>query len=137
MAQQTVMVYDGNCGLCTTSMRLVRWLDWLARIEYLDAQDWTRVAARYPQLDREAVLGLIHVVQRNGQIRVGYAGVRALVRDLPLLAWLYPLLYLPGVTWLGPRIYGWVAANRYRFNWLLGTPDPCQDGVCSTHVPPG
>lgn len=136
VARQTVMIYDGQCGLCMASMRLVRRLDWFGKIEYLDARRWDVIAARYPQLAREAVLGLIHVVRQDGQIEMGYAGVRALVRDLPVLMWLYPLLYLPGITWLGPRVYGWVAANRLRLNWLLGAPAPCDDGVCSVHAPP-
>jgi predicted DCC family thiol-disulfide oxidoreductase YuxK len=129
---RTVMVYDGACGLCTSSMRVVRRLDWRQRIEYLDAQDWATVQRRYPTLDREAILGLIHVITPDGRILVGYPGVRALLRELPLLMVLYPLLFLPGITWLGPRVYDWIAARRYWFNRVFG--DPCTDGVCRVHT---
>ena len=44
-------------------------------------------------------------------------------RRLPLLWLSAPLLYLPGVPWLGQCIYLWVARNR--FNLV-----PCRDGVC-------
>ncbi len=136
---RTVMIYDGLCGLCISSMRAVRRLDWLKRIDYVDAQDWGRVVEQLSslsvRLDQEAVLGLIHVVTPDERVHVGFAGVRALVRELPLLVWLYPLLGLPGVRWLGPRVYAWIAANRYRFNQLLGRPDPCRNGTCRVHRP--
>lgn len=134
--QRTVMIYDGACGLCTTSQRLAQRLDWLHRIEYLDAQTVEAVQARFPKLDADAILGAIHVITPDGQVHVGYAGVRALTRQLLPVLWLYPLLGLPGIRWLGSKVYNWVAANRYRLNWLLGTPDPCVEGRCAVH-PPG
>ncbi|MBN2469417.1 MAG: DUF393 domain-containing protein [Anaerolineae bacterium] len=135
MPDRIVMLYDGHCGLCTSSQRLVRRLDWLGRIEYLDAQARDVVAARFPGLDPAAILGAIHVITPEGRVFVGYEGVRALTRALPPVMWLYPLLFLPGIRWLGPKVYNWIAANRYRFNWLLGTPDPCEAGRCPVHAP--
>lgn len=135
MAERTVMLYDGRCGLCTTSRRLVRRLDWLGRIEYVDAQAADTVAARFPALDAAAILGAIHVITPAGRVFVGYEGVRALARELPLTMWLYPLLWLPGISWLGRRVYNGIAANRYRLNSLLGTPDPCEAGRCLVHPP--
>jgi predicted DCC family thiol-disulfide oxidoreductase YuxK len=43
---------------------------------------------------------------------------------LPLLWAVAPLLYLPGVPWLGQKVYLWVARNR--FNLV-----PCHDGGCA------
>jgi predicted DCC family thiol-disulfide oxidoreductase YuxK len=43
--------------------------------------------------------------------------------------WMYPLMFLPGITWLGPRVYRWVARRRYALNRLLGNP-LCEDGTC-------
>lgn len=128
--QRTIMIYDGQCSLCNGSRRIVERLDWLNRVEMLDAQDWQTVHARYPQLDRAAILGLIHVITPKGRVLVGYEGVRHLLGRLPVLAWLYPLLFLPGITWLGLRVYNWVASHRYRFNRILGLPADCDHHVC-------
>ncbi|MBN1965058.1 MAG: DUF393 domain-containing protein [Anaerolineae bacterium] len=128
------VIYDGACGLCTTSVRLLRRLDWLHRLTYLDAQAWETVHARYPQLEVQAVLGAIHVITAGGRILAGYAGVRHLLRFLPLLIWLYPLLFVPGITWLGPRVYDWVAAHRYTFNRVFGFPATCESGTCRVHA---
>jgi predicted DCC family thiol-disulfide oxidoreductase YuxK len=132
---KTVVVYDGLCGLCTQSVAVMKRLDWLHRLEYLDAQDWDRVHARFPQLDQEAILGQIHIVAPGGRIYVGYEGVRHVIRDFPLVFWLYPLLFVPGVTWLGPRIYRWIAAHRYAISRRLGHPVSCENGLCKVHHP--
>lgn len=131
-----VMLYDGLCGVCQQSVRLVKRLDRQQRIEYLDARDWLTVSARFPTLDREAILGLIHVISPDGRVTVGFEGVRSLARYLSLLRWVAPLLYLPGMTWLGSRVYGWVARNRLQISKVLGWHiDPCEDGVCRIDSP--
>ena len=127
---KTVVVYDGLCGLCTRSVRLVKRLDWLHALEYLDAQDWEQVHLRYPQLDQQAILGQIHLIALDQRVYVGYEGIRRVLRDLPPVTWLYPLLFLPGITWLGPRVYRWIAAHRYQISCALGRPAECTGGVC-------
>jgi predicted DCC family thiol-disulfide oxidoreductase YuxK len=131
----TVVVYDGSCGLCIRSVRLIRRLDWLHALEYLDAQDREQVHARYPQLDQRAILGQMHLVAPDQRVHVGYQGIRCLLGDLPLVAWLYPLSFLPGITWLGPRVYRWIAAHRYQISGVFGHPAECTGGACRTHRP--
>ena len=113
-------------------MALVRRLDWRQRFELLDAHS-AEVAARFPDLDRRALLGAIHLITPAGEVLTGFEAVRRQVRYLPLLAWLAPILRLPGMDWLGPRLYAFVARNRYRLNRLLGRPVACDSGTC--HAP--
>lgn len=132
-AVKLVMLYDGQCALCVQSVRLVRPLDWRGAIEVVDLQRWEDMRRHLPQvahLDDDALLGAIHVVRPDGQVLAGYAGVREVTRQLPLLAWLYPLLGLPGVAWLGDHVYRWVAAHRYQFNRIFGGPTACEGGTC-------
>ena len=130
---QTVVLYDGLCALCRQSVRWIKRLDWRQAIAYMDLQDWTTVHARYPQLDRDAISGAMHVVTADGAVYVGYAGVRQIIRVLPLVFWLYPLLYLPGLNWLGPKVYRWIAAHRYQLNRVAGGPTDCENGACTLH----
>ena len=134
-ARQAVLavVYDGQCALCTQSVRLIQRLDRGAgrgRIEYVDAQDRTAVAARWPMLNLEAILGQIHVITANERIYIGYAGVRQIAGQLSTTRWFAPLLGWPGINWLGDKVYRWVAAHRYLFNRLIGKADLCADGTC-------
>jgi predicted DCC family thiol-disulfide oxidoreductase YuxK len=133
MRIKTVIFYDGLCALCNQSVRILKRLDWLHRFEYIDLQAWESVHARYPQLDREAVLGAMHVIRPDGRLYAGYAALRQISRELPLLFWIFPLLYLPGVTWAGPRLYRWIATHRYELNRLFGGPTECESGACKIH----
>jgi predicted DCC family thiol-disulfide oxidoreductase YuxK len=58
----------------------------------------------------------------------GFRAFRWTALRLPLLWPLIPILYLPGITLVGDRIYSWIAARRYTF---LGR--TCEEGVCFEH----
>jgi len=131
---QTVMLYDGFCALCMQSLRMIRPLDWRGAIEYLNLQEWDNVSQRFPQLEYEQLMGAVHVVRPDGAVLAGYKGVRELLRQLPLTMWLYPILLLPGVSWLGDKVYNWIAAHRYQFNRIFGGPTECVDGTCKVHT---
>ena len=42
---------------------------------------------------------------------------------VPVLLPLAPLMYFPGVPWVGNKVYLWIAKNRYNLV-------PCDDGGC-------
>jgi predicted DCC family thiol-disulfide oxidoreductase YuxK len=130
---QTVVLYDGLCELCNQSVRLIKRLDWRHAIAYSDVQDWANIHLRYPQINRTAAIGAMHVVRPDGNIYAGYPGVRQIIQQLPLVSWMYPMLFLPGVTWLGPKVYGWIASHRYQLNRYLGGPTFCESGTCQLH----
>ena len=129
----TAVFYDGLCALCNQSVRILKRLDWLRRFEYHDIQEWERVHASYPQLDRAAALGAMHIVRPDGSLYAGYAALRQISRELPLFFWVYPLLFLPGVTWAGPKLYGWISTHRYELNRVPGGPTECEGGACRIH----
>lgn len=125
-------IFDGRCVICQGTRRVVRALDWLKRVEFLDLHAHEQVAHRYPQLDAAAMMGEIHVVDGRGGLYRGFLGTRRMLRELPLGWPLWALLHLPGMTWLGGRIYRFIAHRRYSINRLLGVdlgPD-CADGYC-------
>ncbi len=128
----TTAIYDGQCVLCRQSKRIITALDWLKRVEFLDLHNWNTIEARYPALDYEAEMGQMHVVTPDGHLMGGFEGIRRLLRDLPLGFPFWLLLHLPGMNWLGERIYRLVARNRYRINRFFGAP-VCEDGTCRVH----
>jgi predicted DCC family thiol-disulfide oxidoreductase YuxK len=128
---KAIMLYDGMCILCTQTQTMVKWLDWLGRVERLNAQDFGMVYQRFPELRDEDTLGEIYVQSNQGQWLVGFFGMRYLAWQLPL-AWLaLPILYFPGMNSLGPSMYRWVARRRYKINKLLG--HECVDGTCKLY----
>jgi len=123
------VLYDGYCVICKQSKRIIRALDWLNRVEFLDIHNWNEVETRYPTLDFETAMGQMHTVTPNGALVGGFDGMRRVLRELPLGIPLWLLLQLPGMNWLGPKIYHFIARNRYRINKFFGV-DICENGAC-------
>ena len=118
------MLYDGACPLCRKSVALLRRLDWLGRLHDQNAREVEKLPPCREPLDPGRLLVEMHVVTPDR--RRAYAGFRAfrwLAWRLPAVAPFAPLLYLPGVPWVGSKVYRWVAKNRFQLV-------PCGDGGC-------
>jgi predicted DCC family thiol-disulfide oxidoreductase YuxK len=67
------------------------------------------------------------VKRPDGKHFGGFKAFRALAVVLPLCWPILPFLWLPGVAWIGKRIYGFIARNRFRYA-------KCDDEFCSMHL---
>ena len=105
------MIYDGDCGFCGRWIQ--RWKRTTAdRVEYLPFQD-PSIAARFPELPREAFERSVHLVEPDGRV---YRGAEAVFRSLASpskFAWLlWTYEKIPGVAPLAEWGYRRVASNR-------------------------
>ncbi len=129
-------IYDGNCIICNTTRVAVNALDWFNRVEFLDLHNRAEVEDRFGFLDYEASMGAIHVVDMRQKVFAGFYGTRRMLREVPLGLPLWLVMQVPGVSnWLGPKLYGFIANNRYTINRLLGVEleqaeADCVEGVC-------
>ena len=129
MGRYTVL-YDGGCPMCRRTARVLRRLDWLRRLTFVDAIDPAVRERVAPGLTEAEVLVEMYVVDETGARSGGYAGYLWMARAVPLL-WPMALLGpLPGVRQLGDAIYRYVAANRVRRG-------RCTDQVCAPATPSG
>ncbi|MFF0560876.1 thiol-disulfide oxidoreductase DCC family protein [Streptomyces sp. NPDC020472] len=126
MRSRPVLVYDGDCGFCTTSANfaerrvrprcdIVPW-----QFADLDALGVTRERAEYE------VLWVTPTGSVNGGAR---AVAKALLSAGGIWAPLGAVLLLPGVRWAARHAYRLVAAHRHQLPG--GTP------ACSTPRRPG
>jgi predicted DCC family thiol-disulfide oxidoreductase YuxK len=107
------VIVDGGCGLCLRTAAVIRACDVLHRVDILDMfREWPAIETRFPGLDHEACIASMHVLTSDGRRADGFDGYRLLCRALPL-GWLFlPVLFVPGVPYIGRRIYAAVAARR-------------------------
>ncbi|MBI4540150.1 MAG: DUF393 domain-containing protein [Gemmatimonadetes bacterium] len=122
------LYYDGGCRLCVNSVKWVRRLAWLGSIRYVDVSDRAAFERMVTGLTWGAVTKAMHVRASDGALHTGYYGFRALLRTMPLLWPLRPLLALAVVAAVGERVYAWVAHQRYRWNRC--------ESACAVHQPP-
>jgi predicted DCC family thiol-disulfide oxidoreductase YuxK len=128
--QKAQVLYDGDCPLCRKSVNLLRRLDWLHQLTYVNVRDRDRLPAHQPPLDPSRLLEEMHLLTPGGgQVYHGFQAFRWMAWHLPPLWPLVPFLYLPGMATLGQRAYLWVARNRLRLV-------PCHGGVCTLPHPP-
>ena len=124
-----VVIYDGQCRICTGQIeRLARW-DRGRRLSYLSLHD-PRVVDRCPDLSHNAMMKEMYVVDRRGRRHAGASALRYLSRRLPTLWWLAPVLHLPGTLPLWRWLYQQIAKRRYRF----GRIEACDAGSCHLHA---
>ncbi|MFN0282446.1 MAG: thiol-disulfide oxidoreductase DCC family protein [Kineosporiaceae bacterium] len=124
-----VLVYDGDCGICTKLSRVAR--------RYVMPRRGTVIASSDLDLDAyglttQQCLDALQFVDDRGRT---HAAQDAVARLLLAAAWwwrpLGALLLLPGVRALAGLAYRWVARNRHR---LPGSTQAC--AVPSPAAPP-
>ena len=120
------VVYDGRCGFCVRSLKVCRALDVRGALSFHDATAREEVLVRFPELVHADFDNAMFVVAPDHSVTRGFFAFRRIARESPLMWPFLPLLYFPGSSAIGPRVYAWVARNRRRFG--------CESEVCE--VPP-
>ena len=119
-----IVLYDGICPLCQRSVRILKRLNWLNRLTFQDARDTAHLPVCEEPLVPKRLIEEMHVVTPDRKrAYAGFKAFRWISWRLPLTWLIAPILYLPGVPWIGHKIYLWVARNRFKLV-------PCKDGVC-------
>ena len=119
------VLFDGDCALCQKSIKILKQLDWLERLEYVDVRNTQQEVLQNPLVAPAPLLEQMHLLTPAGtKIYGGFLAFRWMAWRLPLVVPFAPLMYLPGVPWLGNKVYLWIARNRFRLV-------PCQGGACT------
>ncbi|QVL30517.1 DUF393 domain-containing protein [Telmatocola sphagniphila] len=125
LESQACVLFDGDCRFCQKSVALLRKLDWLQRLSFHNARDFDTIPPHTVALDADRLLQEMHVLTPEGtKAFAGFKAFRWIAGRLPALWLIVPFLYIPGVPFLGQKLYLWVARNRYGLV-------PCHDGQCA------
>ncbi|GIK19652.1 MAG: hypothetical protein AMXMBFR77_19860 [Phycisphaerales bacterium] len=116
--------YDGGCGVCRRTSRWLRRLDWLRRLEFVDM---TQVGPTELPVPADVALGGMPMRTSDGRVLVGFPAVRRALMLTPLGLIPGVLLHVPGVSWVGGRMYARIASRRRREE-SCGVSVQCADG---------
>src|SRR5687767_12097992 len=106
---KAVVLYDGECPLCRKSVTILKALDWLRQLHYQTAREPDRLPPCREPLDPKRLLDEMHVVTPDRtRAYAGFRAFRWMAWRLPAALFFAPFLYLPGVPWLGNKVYLWV-----------------------------
>jgi predicted DCC family thiol-disulfide oxidoreductase YuxK len=123
-----LVIYDASCMFCRAAERWLRRHDRWTRLRFEPIADV--VDTRGHHFGRAVLDAEMHVVDGGGRVYRGFRAWRRIVRDVPILMPLLPLLWLPGASLVGDRVYHWVAAHRSVIGRRLGLER--RIGSCST-----
>ena len=120
-AGRWVFYYDGDCGFCRGTVRVLAAVDFFRKLTWRPFQDLDTPprGVSWADLDRAAYLetGTPAGGQAGaGKLYEGFYAFRMLSLRLAPLMPLAPLLWLPGVNRPGAAAYRWVARNRHRIS---------------------
>jgi predicted DCC family thiol-disulfide oxidoreductase YuxK len=119
-----IVLYDGECPLCTFQMKVLTWLDWFNSVKLVPIAD-PQATAIAPTLTREDLMEAIHCVTKEGKIHRGARCLRFVGMRMPLLIPLALILWIPGVIWIAERVYMWISRNRHLLSRVFGCKDAC------------
>jgi predicted DCC family thiol-disulfide oxidoreductase YuxK len=105
------LYYDGHCGLCRRSARILRALDWLGT---LHAVDMLQVPPEELPVDPATALQGIPMRTKDGRTLVGFPAVRRALLRTPLGCLPALVLYLPGISHIAAAVYRYIAHHRSR-----------------------
>jgi predicted DCC family thiol-disulfide oxidoreductase YuxK len=121
--QRLAILFDGRCGLCTSSIKWVSRLDWLDRFASRDLIQWEEIARDFPSLEHQKAVEEMHLVMPDGRVLTGFYAFRKIARHLPVAWLIWPFLFVPGVPFVGAKIYRFIARRRLR-----------HDAACELHA---
>jgi predicted DCC family thiol-disulfide oxidoreductase YuxK len=117
---QVTVWYDSACPLCLREIALMRRMDQLGAIEFVDAQ-----SAEGCPLDRRELLARFHAQENGGPIVSGAAAFAAMWRAIPKLRPLGRLARFRPVLWILEGVYRVFLLIRPALQrlvrWMLGS----------------
>lgn len=119
-----ILLYDGECPMCTFQMRVISWLDWLNKVEMVPLQD-ERSATIAQGVTRADLQSEIHCVTPDGSMYRGARAIRFLGFRIPLLFPVGLFLWIPGVIFFAQKFYKFVADRRLFFSRIFGCKGAC------------
>jgi predicted DCC family thiol-disulfide oxidoreductase YuxK len=103
--------YDGKCSFCTRSVDVLRQLDGLRRLRFIDMH-LPAAKAEFPALDLNRGATELLLRAPDGTWLGGFDAFRAMAKHMPLLMVVWPLLFVPPVPMIGRKMYEKIAARR-------------------------
>lgn len=113
--RQIRVFFDGQCGLCGRTVRILRGVDLLGRLDLIDFRRLPDDGPSSPDaqgVSRADLESEMAVVDAAGRVHWGFAAYRVLLWEVPIGWPLLLVAYLPGVRPIGEAVYRYVAARR-------------------------
>ena len=123
------LFYDGRCPLCMKEIRHLRRWNSAGRVVFVDINS-PDFATRYPHIDPETAMAILHGQLADGRVITGVDVTVAAWEQVGKGHWVRWLKW-PGVRRVSPALYRLFARNRHRLARLLTGTSRCSEDDCN------
>jgi predicted DCC family thiol-disulfide oxidoreductase YuxK len=115
-----LVLYESGCTVCARAAAVLTRLDSFGRLRFGELKvEWPRLCALSAPNAVERV-AILHAMVDMPAVS-GFEAYRSVARVLPIAWPILPILYLPGVQWLGRRADRRIASHRAAARTLPAT----------------
>ena len=109
MADKPIIAYDNRCLFCINTKNKVDKLDKKKRLKWvgIDSFDYKKY-----NLKKEDLLEEMYLIA-DDKIYKGYYTWKFIAKKIPLLFPLYIISFIPGVDFIGDKVYKLISKHRY------------------------
>jgi predicted DCC family thiol-disulfide oxidoreductase YuxK len=108
--ERPVLLFDGDCGFCTTCARLLERVGPDAEIVAWQLTDLAELG-----MTEKQAAAAVQWVQGDGTVRSGHEAIAAVLQTAGGISRIVGRMFLlPGFSWIAARAYRLVADNRHR-----------------------
>ncbi len=104
--------YDAECPLCAKVVVMIRHFDIFKTIRCATVQGNFQNDPAIANIDEETLLINIHGVTKSGKVYVGFWAYVQLFKSMVYIWPIGLLVSLPGISWIGKKIYAYIAGDR-------------------------
>ena len=125
-AKRPLLLYDGNCQFCLSSLKQLEIMDLFSSFEYINFHSVPDLHILHPSLTPTMVSSQMYLIEPGGNLYGGFAAFRRICFSMPMMYPLIFIFYFPGMGVIGPLVYRLIAKNRYLLHWGV----VCQNNAC-------
>ena len=108
--EKTTIIYDNRCLFCINYKNKVDKLDKSKKLKWIGIDNFNYKKYR---LKREDLFKELHLI-KDGVIYKGYYSWKQIAKSIPLLFPLYIISLIPGIDFIGDKVYNIIAKHRYK-----------------------
>ena len=100
------LFYNGQSDKCVWILTMLCYFDWFGRIRYHDiAEDMPAQLQAQPEITLQRPLADLYLIGPKSTVEEGFSALRKIIGYLPPLWPLLAVMYIPGVSAVGEKVY--------------------------------
>ena len=110
MKSKPVIIYDNKCEFCIGTKNVFNKIDKKQKIKWIGINNFNNKKLK---INKKSLLKEIHLIS-NGKVYKGYYAFKQISKNNPFLFPFYILSLIPGIDFIGTKIYGFISKHRYK-----------------------